>query len=162
MLGREALHLAAGKRANRFAGRLETRGGAKRFDERSREHERFGNAGLPEFPRHVKLLRMHRDREICRQGPGGRRPDDNARFAREVAARDRKLHVNRGVFAVLIFHFGFGQRGLRAGAPKDRLHAFVNEAFFDEDREGAENLRFVGGIERQIRDAPNRQRRRAA
>ena len=63
---------------------------------------------------------------------------------------DGKFHINGRVFAVLIFHFRFGQRRLRAGAPKNRLHAFVNEAFLDEDREGAENFRFVSRIEREI------------
>ena len=162
MLRGQAFQLAAGKRTDRFARRLETGRGAKRFHERGRENERFRNALLSEFPRDVKLLRMQRDREICRQGPRSCRPDDNARFAREIAAHDRKFHVDRRVFAVLIFHFRFGQGRLRAGAPKDRLHAFVNEALFDEDREGAENFRFVGGVERQIRMLPIAERRRAA
>ena len=61
---------------------------------------------------------MQRDREVRRQGPGSRRPDGNVCFAREIAARDWKFHVDGSVFAVLIFHFRFGQGRLRAGAPK--------------------------------------------
>ena len=71
-----------------------------------------------------------------------------------LARRDRKLHVDRGVVPVLVFDLGFGQRGLRAGAPEHRLLALINEALFDEDGEGADDLRLVGGIERQIRVLP--------
>ena len=39
---------------------------------------------------------------------------------------------------------------------------FVDEALFDEDREGAEDLRFVGRIEREIRMLPIAEARRAA
>ena len=67
-----------------------------------------------------------------------------------VAGYDRKLHVDGRVFAVLIFDFGLRERGLRAGAPKDRLLRFVDQPFLDEDGERAQNLRFVCGIQRQI------------
>ena len=60
------------------------------------------------------------------------------------------LHVNRGVVALLIFHFGFGERGLRAGAPEDRLLRLVHQAFLNENRERAQDFRFVLGIHRQI------------
>ena len=66
------------------------------------------------------------------------------------AARDRELDVNGGVVAFLIFDFGFGQRGLRAGAPENRLLRLINEILFNEDGEGAQNFGFVFGIHRQI------------
>ena len=74
---------------------------------------------------HVKFLSgCTRDGEVRRQRPRRRRPDDDARFARELAAHDRKLHIDRRILAVLIFHFRLRERGLRAGAPEDRLLGF--------------------------------------
>ena len=67
---------------------------------------------------------------------------------------DRKLHVNGGVVALLIFHLGFGESGLRAGAPEDRLLRLVHQAFLNENRERTQDLRFVFGIHRQIRMFP--------
>src|ERR1044072_8799950 len=98
----------------------------------------------------VSLIRMHRDREIRRQRPGRGGPNNDARLARKLTAHDGKFHVDGRVFAVLVFYFRPGQCRLRPGAPEDRLHAFVNETLFDKDCEGAENFRFVGGIERQV------------
>ena len=163
MLGSLTFELAAWKRTNRLARGLRAGRSTKRFYQRSREDECFGTWEGPlcpdfvsvtmsghkgpshiEFLRDVELFWMQRDREVSGQGPGC------GSFAREVAARNRKFHIDRGVMAVLVFHFRFGQRRLRPGAPEDRLQAFVNEAFFDKDREGAQNLRFIGGVERQI------------
>ncbi len=93
---------------------------------------------------------MHGDGEIGRQGPRRRRPDGDARFIFQRAGRDREFHIRGGVLAVLIFHLGFGQRSLRAGAPEDRLLRFVNEPLLHENGEGAEDVRFVGGIEREV------------
>src|SRR6266481_615523 len=77
-------------------------------------------------------------------------PNRNACFARQFAAYDRKLDVNGGVVAFLIFHFGFSERRLRAGAPKDRLLRLINETFLNKHCESAQNFRFVFGIDRQI------------
>ena len=93
---------------------------------------------------------MDRDREIRRQGPWRRCPDSDARFACQIAARDREFHIHSRILAILVFDFGFGQRGLCTSAPKNRLQAFVNEALFDKDRESTENFSFVSGVECQI------------
>ena len=162
MLRADAFELVAGKRLQRFANRLPAGRGANGSDQFLRQHECLRVLATREFLRDVTLFRMHGDGEIRRQRPRRRRPDDDARLAREIAGHDRKLHVNRGVFAVLIFHFRLGQGGLRAGAPEDRLHAFVNETFLDEDREGAKDLRFVGRVQRQVGMLPIAERRRAA
>ncbi len=61
---------------------------------------------------------------------------------------DGKLDVDRGVCAVLILDLGLGQGGLRARAPKDRLHRFVNQPAFDKDGEGAQDFGFVGRVHR--------------
>ena len=71
-------------------------------------------------------------------------------FGRTRSTHDRKFDVNGGVVAVLIFHFGFSEGGLRAGAPEDRLLRLVHQAFLNENRERAQNLRFVFGIHCQV------------
>src|SRR5205823_8849838 len=98
----------------------------------------------------VKLLWINRDREVCRQRPRRRRPNRDARLVFPIAARDRKFHINRSVVAFLILNFGFGERGLRAGAPENRLLRLINETFFNEDRKRAQNFRLVFWIEREI------------
>ena len=49
---------------------------------------------------------------------------------------------------LLIFHFGFSERRLGAGTPKDRLFRLINQTFLNEHSEGAQNFRFVFGIHR--------------
>ena len=71
-----------------------------------------------------------------------------------ASTHDWKFDVNGGVVAVLIFHFGFSEGGLRAGAPEDRLLRLVHQAFLNENRERAQNLRFVFGIHCQVRIFP--------
>ena len=174
MLGRHALELRAGKRAERFAGRCPTGRGTELFNQRSGEHQNFrmwegplcpdpfrvilsgrkGPSHFGEFAHHVELLRVHGDGEVRRQRPRRCRPDRDTRFAGELTGDNRKFHVDRRVFAVLIFDFGFGERGLGAAAPENRLQTFVNQTFLDEDREGAQDLGFVLRIEREIRTLP--------
>ena len=50
----------------------------------------------------------------------------------------------------MIFHFGFSEGGLGAGAPKHRLLRLIYQAFLHENREGAQNLRFVFAIHCQV------------
>src|SRR5438067_1414329 len=77
-------------------------------------------------------------------------PNRDACFTSQFAACDRKLNVNGGIIALLIFHFSFSERSLRAGAPKDWLLRLINETFLNKHRESAQNFRFVFGIHRQI------------
>ncbi len=97
---------------------------------------------------------MNGDRHVRRQCPWCGRPDGDARLTRELTADDRELDVNRSVVALLVFHFGLGQRGLRARAPKDRLHRLVNQPFVHKNREGAKDFRFVLRIHGQVRIFP--------
>ena len=164
MLRADAFDLAAGKRLHRLARSAPSRSRRKTAPPACRAQQRASPIApsRSEFLHDVKLFWMNGDREIRRQRPWRRRPDDDARLAFQRAGHDRKLHVNRRVLAVLVFHFGFGQRGLRAGAPEDRLHRFVNQPFLHEDGEGAQDLRFVRRDRASGRDVPNRRRRRAA
>src|SRR4029077_19151708 len=96
--------------------------------------------------------------EIGRQRPGSRGPDGDARVCQRVrrtrSTHDRKFYVNGGVVAVLIFYFGLGEGGLRARAPENRFLRLVHKAFLNENRESAQNLRFVFGIHCQVRIFP--------
>ena len=97
---------------------------------------------------------MHGDEQICRQCPWRGGPDRDTGLVFERARDNRKLHKYGGVIAFLVFHFGFGQGGLCAGAPKDRLQRFVNQTLFNADGEGAQNLRLVSGIHGEIGMCP--------
>src|SRR6516225_5529405 len=59
-----------------------------------------------------------------------------------IATCDRKFHVDSGVVALLIFDFSLSKRGLRAGAPENRLLRLINETFFNQDSKRAQNFRF--------------------
>src|SRR4029453_1401726 len=71
-----------------------------------------------------------------------------------LVGRKGESHVNRGVIPVLVFHFGFGERGLRTCAPKNRLLRLINEPFLNEYGEGAQDFCLIFGIHRQIRILP--------
>ena len=104
-----------------FAGWFELCCDAKCIDESIREQERFRNAFASELLDDVKFLWIDRDSEIGRQSPRRGCPNGNARFVFQFAASDRKLDVNSGVVALLIFDFGFSERGLRTSAPENGL-----------------------------------------
>jgi len=104
-----------------FAGRFELCCGAKRIDQSSRQQKRFRNAGAAELLDDVKFFWINRDGEIGGQSPRRGCPNGNARFVFQFAASDRKLDVNSGVVALLIFDFGFSERGLRTSAPENGL-----------------------------------------
>jgi hypothetical protein len=93
---------------------------------------------------------MHGDEQIGWQRPRCCGPDRDAGFVFERARNNWKLHEDGGVIAFLIFHFGFGEGGLGAGAPEDRLHRLVNQTLLHEDGEGAQDLGFVFGIHGEV------------
>ena len=93
---------------------------------------------------------MHRDEQVGRQRPRRGSPDRDAGLVFERARNNWKLHEDGGVIAFLIFHFGFGEGGLGARAPENRLHRLVNQTFFHEDGEGAQDLGFVFGIHGEV------------
>src|SRR6267378_3395167 len=100
-------------------------------------------------------VRIHCDREVCRQCPRRCCPDRDAHWLiswqtdfRHLVGTKRESHVNRGVVPVLVLHFGFGQRGLRACAPKNRLLRLINETFLNEYSESAQDFCLILGIHR--------------
>ena len=67
---------------------------------------------------------------------------------------DRKTDIDRGIRPLLVLHLGLRQRGLGAGAPKDRLPALKNQVLFHYFGEYAKDDGFIGGIECQVRVFP--------
>src|SRR5207249_9469670 len=70
---------------------------------------------IPIIQDFVLSIGIYRDREICRQCPGCCCPNRNADWPvgwqtnlSQLIGRNWKSHVNGGVVALLIFHFGFG------------------------------------------------------
>src|SRR6266511_3381026 len=102
----------------------------------------------------VFCVRIYCDGEVRRQCPWSRCPNDYTRGSGKRSAKNRKLDINSGVVALLVFHFGFGQRSLRTCAPKNRLLRLINETFLNEYGESAQDFRFIFGIHRQIRILP--------
>src|SRR5215469_3738106 len=95
---------------------------------------RTGGMRYIKFLNHVSLLCIHSDGEIRPQRPGSRRTDGDARSGREAvsfpyrcrrACYDWELHIDGFVVALLVFHFGFSEGGLRPRAPEDRLLRLV-------------------------------------
>src|SRR6267142_124178 len=106
-------------------------------------------------------VRIHCDREICRQCPWCCCPDRDADWLiswqtgfRDLVRRKREPRINRGIVAILVFYFSFGQRGLRACAPKNRLFRLINETFVNKYSESAQDFCLIFGIHRQIRMLP--------
>ena len=50
-----------------------------------------------------------------------------------------ELHEDRGRGLLLILHLSLGKRGLRSGAPEDRLLAAVDESLLHHRTEGADD-----------------------
>ncbi len=109
---------------------------------------------MTKCPGDIRVLGVQGDRDVGGERPRGRRPDHHARFPGEAAREDGKFDVNRGVAPFLVFHFGLGEGGLRAGAPEDGFLALVNEVEFHEPREAAELPGLVRGVECEVRAGP--------
>ena len=63
---------------------------------------------------YIVEFRMHRDGEVGRQRPGRGRPNDHGGLSGVFAGDQRESNKHRRAFLVLVFHFRFGQRCLRA------------------------------------------------
>ena len=109
----------------------------------------------------VVELRMKRQRQVRRNRPRRRRPDQ----CRHLAARERgnalrqftsahrierKLHVDRRRRMVCVLDLGFRERGAAVNAPVDRLLAFVDQRTLDEFSECARDVRLVPRIHRDV------------
>ena len=102
----------------------------------------------------VPELRVERDRQVRRDGPGRGRPDEHRHLfpgQRRQARRQlgsagfaqRELDVDRGRGVRLVLHLGFGQRGPAVRAPVDGLLALVDHVLLDEPAQGADDRRLV-------------------
>jgi hypothetical protein len=113
----------------------------------------------------VVEFRMKRDRQVRRNRPRRRRPDqyrDRARgefgdaLGEFVGAlgRERELDVNRRRRVILVLDLRLGERRAAMDAPVDRLLAFVDEPLLDEPSEGARDRRLIAEVHGQVRLIP--------
>src|SRR6266566_7707059 len=102
----------------RFPCRFESGVGAKLRNQLVGQKQRLRGAIERELLHHINLLWVNRDGQISRQCPGCRCPNSDARFTSEIPAGDRKLDVNSGIVALLIFDLSLSQGRLRASAPE--------------------------------------------
>ena len=152
---------APGNDSSGSADGFEFCGGAKLRNAFVGQQQSFGGSVARKFLDDVEFLWMDRDGEVRRQRPRRRRPDGDAGFVFPLAARDRKFHVNRGVVAFLIFHFSFGERGLRAGAPENRVSSIGKRDPFQRRPRTREGFRLRISDRASGKDFPNRRKRRA-
>ena len=113
-------------------------------------------------------LRVERDAEVGRERPGRGGPDEAVDlFAgkrgvdRRGIGGQRETNPNRRALVVLVFDFGFGQRGAVVDAPVDRLESFVDVALVEEIDKSARDNRLVGGLHREVRIVPAAQNAQA-
>jgi hypothetical protein len=111
--------------------------------------------------RGVLGLGMEGDGHVGRQGPGGRRPDDDVGAAagqrRELRAevgRDLEPDVDRGRGLVPILDLGLGQGGPAVDAPVDGPFPLIDLAVFEERRQVLEDLGLVGRVHGQVGRRP--------
>ena len=109
------------------------------------------------FQQDVVKLGMDSDRQIRGKSPGRGRPDhDRDRLVigktdgGGLVVIDGELHEDRGRGLLLILDLGLGKRGLRPGAPKDRLLAAVDESLLDHVPERTDDRGLIPGIQRQV------------
>ena len=55
---------------------------------------------------------------------------------------------------VLVFDLGFGERGFARDGPVDRFFCAIDETFFDENSQGAEDFGLISRIHRHIFGGP--------
>ncbi len=114
-----------------------------------------------EFVGAVVEVGMEGDRQVGRDGPGRRRPDQDRRLAagerrdarREIPSgrrRQGELDVDRRRGVVLVLDLGLGQRGAAVRAPVHRLLALVDEALLDEPPQGADDRSLVAVVHREV------------
>ena len=113
----------------------------------------------------VVELRMKRDRQVRRDRPGGRRPDQDRdltpgqrRHRRGERAGafgcQQELDVDRGRRVVVVLDFGLGERRAAVDAPVHRLLALVNQPLLDETAKRSRDRRLIGEVHRQVEVIP--------
>ncbi len=132
-----------------------------RCREFGRQHEQLGTGGAVDREQRVLELRMKRDRLVGGQRPRRRRPDHHARVARgqrRAAEAPRQLgtihhpeaHVDRRRGAILVLDLRLSECGPAVQAPVHGLVALVEVPVADDLREGAQLLRLVARVHREV------------
>ena len=101
---------------------------------------------------------MDGDREVRRDRPGRRRPDQERgigdRAVREARSSGRERDVDRGIAPLLVLELRFGERRAVREAPAHRLEGLVDEVLLVEAAEGPRDLGLVGEGHRRVRTVP--------
>src|SRR5262249_38353921 len=99
-----------------------------------RDDERFA---VWQFVSYVVSLRMKRYRQVRRQCPGSRGPDDNKNFLalqRWIEGAPifgyRKFHINGWRTMLGVLNLGVSKRSLARPAPVHRLESAINQSTF--------------------------------
>ena len=113
----------------------------------------------------VLELGMERDRQVRRNRPRRRRPDEHGdgpagqggqarcQLGRARLAQ-RELDVDRRRGVRFVLDLGLGQRGPAVRAPVDRLLALVDHVLLDEPAQGADDRGLVAERHRQVGVVP--------
>ncbi len=129
-------------------------------------HQFLGQQQLAVAHVHQRIgeFRVHVERLIGRDGPGGGGPDDDggglgqrveAEGGRQlVGIGDREGHVDGVGTLVLVLHLGLGQGRAAVEAEVDRLEALEDEALLDQLAQGADLASLVGEVHGQVGIAP--------
>jgi hypothetical protein len=117
------------------------------------------------FVRAVIELGVKRDRQIRRDRPGGRRPDQHRHGASVERRRDRRqgiralrrqreLDVDRRRRVFRVLDLRFGKRRAAVDAPVHRFLALVDQPLLDEPSQRARDGRLVPEVHRQVEVVP--------
>ena len=157
--GLEALELAAGERGQDLGRRPAELLGDDREEPLGHDVDVALDLG-----RGVLVFGMKGDGHVGRQGPGGRRPDDDVDAAalegRELRAEvgdDLETDIDRGGGLVLVFDLGLGQGGPVVDAPVDGALALVDLAVLEEGAQVLEHFGLIGRVHGQIGRLPGPQ-----
>ena len=108
----------------------------------------------------VLELRMKREGAVRGQRPGRGGPDERADVAVEsqlfrfFARNHRKPHPDGRTGVVLVFHFGFGQRGAVEDAPVHGLQAAIDVTLLVKIEKRAGDRSLIARVHREVRPVP--------
>ncbi len=112
---------------------------------------------LPHPDRRIDEIRVEGDGEICRQGPRGRRPDDDRDLAAGQGRTDigeivdyRELDIDRRRAVIMVLDLGLGQGGRAGGTPVDRFLVPDDRAGEQEAVEFPGDRRLIGEVHGKI------------
>lgn len=124
--------------------------------------ERFGNDeflggtfSIGEGADEIIEVGVERDTEVGGKGPGRGGPDDEGGIGGKFrGVHQVEFYIDGGGGFVFVFDFGLGQSSAGAVAPDDGAFGAVDEVLFNEFGEGADDVGFVAGVEREVGMVP--------